>query len=151
MREYIMRGQTDVADIEGMLNIILDSKCPPVARCRLLSSGFPAHHTLKLSEDIVGSPACIGCGNCIDICPVLAREPSRLEKTAQRSSMALETLVGEDCDRCFNCALSCPQVDTTIKHYIVNRHMIEALSRLETRIGDEQEPDLDLYVEEALT
>jgi ferredoxin len=151
MREYIMRGQTDVADIEGMLNIVLDSKCPPVARCRLLSSGFPAHHTLKLEEDIVGSPACIGCGNCIDICPVLAREPSRLEKTAQRSSMALETLVGEDCDRCFNCALSCPQVDTTIKHYIVNRHMIEALSRLETRIGDEQEPDLDLYVEEALT
>jgi ferredoxin len=151
MREYIMRGQTDVADIEGMLNIVLDSKCPPVARCRLLSSGFPAHHTLKLEEDIVGSPACIGCGNCIDICPVLAREPSRLEKTSQRSSMALETLVGEDCDRCFNCALSCPQVDTTIKHYIVNRHMIEALSRLETRIGDEQEPDLDLYVEEALT
>jgi ferredoxin len=151
MREYIMRGQTNVADVEGMLNIILDSKCPPVARCRLLSSGFPAHHTLKLEEDIVGSPACIGCGNCIDICPVLAREPSRLEKTAQRSSMALETLVGEDCDRCFNCALSCPQVDTTIKHYIVNRHMIEALSRLETRIGDEQEPDLDLYVEEALT
>ena len=151
MREYIMRGQTNIADVEGMLNIILDSKCPPVARCRLLSSGFPAHHTLKLEEDIVGSPACIGCGNCIDICPVLAREPSRLEKTAQRSSMALETLVGEDCDRCFNCALSCPQVDTTIKHYIVNRHMIEALSRLETRIGDEQEPDLDLYVEEALT
>lgn len=151
MREYIMQGQTDVADIEGMLNIILDSKCPPVARCRLLSSGFAPHHTLKLEEDIVGSPACIGCGNCIDICPVLAREPSRLEKTSQRSSMALETLVGEDCDRCFNCALSCPQVDTTIKHYIVNRHMIEALSRLETRIGDEQEPDLDLYVEEALT
>ena len=151
MREYIMQGQTNVDDIEGMLNIVLDSKCPPVARCRLLSSGFAPHHTLKLEEDIAGSPACIGCGNCIDICPVLAREPSRLEKTSQRSSMALETLVGEDCDRCFNCALSCPQVDTTIKHYIVNRHMIEALSRLETRIGDEQEPDLDLYVEEALT
>jgi ferredoxin len=94
--------------------------------------------------------ACLGCGNCIDICPVLAREPVRLEKTAQRTSMALETLVGEDCDRCFNCALVCPQVDTTIKHYIVNRHMVEAMSRLETRIGDEQEPDLDLYVEEAL-
>jgi hypothetical protein len=28
--------------------------------------------------------------------------------------------------------------------------MVEAMSRLETRIGDEQEPDLDLYVEEAL-
>lgn len=151
MRENLMRGQTDVSKIEGILETILDSKCSPVARCRLLSSGFAPHHTLKLNEDITGSVACLGCGNCIDICPIIAREPSRLEKTAQRSSMALETLVGEDCDRCFNCVLACPQVDTTIKHYIVNRYIIEAMSRLETRIGDEQEPDIDLYVEEALT
>ncbi|MFA5368110.1 MAG: 4Fe-4S dicluster domain-containing protein [Dehalococcoidia bacterium] len=142
--------QRDIKEIEAVLNKVLEIHCSPVARCRLLSTGFGAHHSLKLSDDIVGSVACLGCGNCIDICPVLAREPNRLEKTAQRSSMALETLVGEDCDRCFNCALVCPQVDTTIKHYIVNRHMVEAMSRLETRIGDEQEPDLDLYVEEAL-
>jgi hypothetical protein len=134
--------QRDIKEIEAILNKVLDIHCSPVARCRLLSTGFGPHHALKLSEDI--------SGNCIDICPVLAREPNRLEKTAQRTSMALETLVGEDCDRCFNCALVCPQVDTTIKHYIVNRHMVEAMSRLETRIGDEQEPDLDLYVEEAL-
>jgi len=142
--------QTDVNEIEGILNRILDIASSPVARCRVLSSGFAPHHSLKLTDDIVGSVACLGCGNCIDVCPVLSREPARLEKTAQRSSMALETLVGEDCDRCFNCALVCPQVDATIKHYIVNRHMVEAMSRLETRIGDEQEPDLDLYVEETL-
>jgi len=142
--------QRDINEIEAILNRVLDIHCSPVARCRLLSTGFGPHHALKLSEDISGTVACLGCGNCIDICPVLAREPNRLEKTAQRTSMALETLVGEDCDRCFNCALVCPQVDTTIKHYIVNRHMVEAMSRLETRIGDEQEPDLDLYVEEAL-
>jgi NAD-dependent dihydropyrimidine dehydrogenase PreA subunit len=150
MREDIMRGQTDVSKVEGILEEILNSKCSPVARVRLLSSGFAPHHTLKLSENIVGSVACLGCGNCVDICPVVAREPARLDKTAQRSSMALETLVGEDCDRCFNCVLACPQVDATIKHHIVNRYMVEAMSRLETRIGDEQEPDLDLYVEEAL-
>jgi ferredoxin len=146
-----MQVQIEVKEIEEMLDIVLNTCAPPVARCRLMSSGFAPHHTLDIAEDIAGSVACLGCGNCIDICPVLSREPSRLEKTAQRSSMALEALVGEDCDRCFNCALVCPQVDTTIKYYIVNRRMIEVMSRLETRIGDEREPDLDLYVEEALT
>ena len=143
--------QTDVAGIEAILNRILDLNVSPVARCRLLSSGFAPYHMLDVGADLEGTRACLGCGNCIDACGLLAREPGRLEATAQRTSMALEHMVGEDCDRCFNCALSCPQVDTTIKHYIVNRHMIEALSRLETRIGDEQEPDLDLYIEEALT
>jgi ferredoxin len=64
--------------------------------------------------------------------------------------MALENLVGADCDRCYACVLSCPQVDTTIKHYIVNRRMIEGLSRIQEQIGDENEPDLDLFLEEAL-
>jgi len=64
--------------------------------------------------------------------------------------MALETIVGEDCDQCDACVLACPQVDTTIKNYIVNRRMIDVMSRLEQRIGDEDEPDLDLFVEEAL-
>lgn len=146
-----MQKQINIGDIEASLDIVLNSSCPPVARCRLMSSGFAPHHTLDIAEDIAGSVACLGCGNCIDICPVLGREPARMEKTEQRSSMALESLVSEDCDRCFNCVLVCPQVDTTIKHYIVNRRMIEVMSRLETRIGDEQELDLDLYVEEALT
>jgi len=42
-------------------------------------------------------------------------------------------------------------VDTTIKNYIVNHRMIEVMSRLEQRIGDEDEPDLDLFIEEAIT
>jgi len=85
--------QRDIKEIEAVLNKVLDIHCSPVARCRLLSTGFGPHHALKLSEDISGTVACLGCGNCIDICPVLAREPNRLEKTAQRTSMALETLV----------------------------------------------------------
>lgn len=146
-----LREQTDVKEIEPILNTILNINSPPVARCRLLSSGFNPGHALNISEDLAGHKECLGCGNCIDICPFLFREPSRRDKTEQRTSMALETIVGEDCDKCGACVLACPQVDTTIKNYLVNRRMIEVMSRLEQRIGDENELDLDLFVEEAIT
>ncbi|MBA7657921.1 hypothetical protein ES703_65864 [subsurface metagenome] len=146
-----LRIQRDVKEIEGILNEILNSHSPPVGRCRLLSSGFNPGHALDITEDISGHKECLGCGNCIDICPILAREPSRREKTEQRTSMALESLVGADCDQCDACILVCPQVDTTIKNYVVNRRMIEVMSRLERRIGDEDEPDLDLFLEEAVS
>ena len=145
------RIQTDVNDIEGILNQILNTHSPPVGRCRLLSSGFNPAHALNIAEDISGHKECLGCGNCIDICPILSREPSRREKTEQRTSMALESIVGEDCDLCDACILVCPQVDTTIKNYVVNRRMVEVMSRLEQRIGDEDEPDLDLFLEEAIS
>ncbi len=144
------RIQTDVEEIEGILNEILNTKSPPVGRCRLLSSGFNPGHALNITEDISGHKECIGCGNCIDICPFLFREPYRREKTEQRTSMALESIVGEDCDQCGACILVCPQVDTTIKNYVVNRRMVEVMSRLEQRIGDEDELDLDLFLEEAI-
>jgi len=146
-----LRIQTNVKDIEGVLNEILNTKSPPVGRCRLLSSGFSPGHALNITEDISGHKECLGCGNCIDICPFLFREPSRREKTEQRTSMALESIVGEDCDQCDACILVCPQVDTTIKHYVINHRMIEVMSRLEQRIGDEDELDLDLFLEEALS
>ena len=146
-----LRIQTDVKEIEGILNKILNAKSPPVGRCRLLSSGFNPAHALNIAEDISGHKECLGCGNCIDVCPFLFREPSRREKTEQRTSMALESIVGEDCDQCDACILVCPQVDTTIKNYVVNRRMIEVMSRLGQRIGDEDEPDLDLFLEEAVS
>ena len=145
-----LRIQRDVKEIEGILQEILSTLSPPVARCRLLSSGFSPTHALEVSENLAGVKACLGCGNCIDVCPVLAREPKRREKTEQRTSMALETLVGEDCDRCYACVMACPQVDTTIKHYVVNRRMIDIMSRIRERIGDEGEPDLDLFLEESM-
>ena len=145
-----LRIQRDVKEIEAVLQDIFSTLSPPVARCRLLSSGFSPTHALEVSEDLAGVKACLGCGNCIDVCPVLAREPRRREKTEQRTSMALESLVGEDCDRCYACVMACPQVDTTLKHYIVNRRMIDIMSRIQERIGDEGEPDLDLFLEEAL-
>ncbi|MCJ7743753.1 MAG: 4Fe-4S binding protein, partial [Dehalococcoidales bacterium] len=93
-----LRIQQDVKQIEGILNEILNTKSPPVGRCRLLSSGFSPTHALNITEDIVGHKECLGCGNCVDVCPFLAREPSRRDKTEQRTSMALESTVGEDCD-----------------------------------------------------
>lgn len=143
-----LRNQQDVKEVESILNEILNTHNPPVSRCRLLSSGFSPGHALNIAEDISGHKECLGCGNCIDICPFLFREPARREKTEQRTSMALESIVGEDCDQCGACILVCPQVDTTIKNYVVNRRMVEVMSRLEQRIGDEDEPDLDLFLEE---
>jgi len=55
--------------------------------------------------------------------------------------MALESMVGADCDQCNACVSAYPQMDTTIKNYIVNHRMIEVMSRLEQQIGDEDEPD----------
>jgi len=142
--------QRNIKEIEGILNEVLNTRCPPVGRCRLLSSGFGTAHSLHITEQLSGHKECLGCGNCVDICPFLSREPSRRDKTAQRTSMALESTVGEDCDLCDACILVCPQVDTTIKNYVVNHRMVEAMSRLEEKIGDENEPDLDLFLEEAM-
>ncbi len=145
-----LRKQQEVGPIEEVLNEVLSTKSPPVGRCRLLSSGFSPTHALNITENIVGHKECLGCGNCIDACSLLTREPARRDKTEQRTSMALESTVGEDCDLCYACVMVCPQVDTTIKSYIVNTRMVEALSRLQDRIGGEDEPDIDLYLEEAM-
>lgn len=144
------RIQVDVNRIETVLNEVLSTKSPPVARCRLLSSGFSPGHALNIAENIAGHKECLACGNCIDICPFLFREPYRRDRTEQRTSMALEAIVGADCDQCCACVLACPQVDTTIKHYVVNRRLVEMMSRLEQRVGADEEPDLDLFAEEAV-
>ena len=131
--------QTDVTKIERVLDMVLNTQQPPVGRCRLLSSGFGYSYTFKDVPGLAGFKGCIGCGNCIDVCPVLAREPMRRVRTEQRTSFALEALVAEDCDRCGNCVLACPQVDTTIKHYVVNAHLVEGMAHLlEKATSDEQ-------------
>ena len=67
----------------------------PLGRARLLSEGMKPYHRLELKEDeITGDQGCLACGNCIDSCPVLRREPERFEDTAQRTSFALESTVG---------------------------------------------------------
>ena len=111
-----------------VLNRILDIKEPPVARCRLLSNGIEPYHRLYLPESSIdGDRACIGCGNCIDSCPILRREPDRRARTVQRTSFALEALVAEDCEQCYACVMACPQVDTAIKDYVVEDRVVEVI------------------------
>ena len=140
--------QTDVAAVLTVLERILDIAEAPVARCRLLSSGFGPSHTLKTETELTGTRACLGCGNCIDICSLLAREPHRLKRTAQRTSLALETMIGTDCDRCYNCVMSCPQVDTTIKHYIIKQRTIEQLRHLLAHLAPRDDDYLDQFLQE---
>jgi len=140
------RLQTDPLRIQNILRMIFSQPRPPVARCRLLSSGLGPAHMLKVGEDIVGSKACLGCGNCMDACPLLARDPHRRTRTDACSSMTLETLVAEDCDRCGNCALACPQVDPTIKHFLVQTHLAEGMAELLAKASTEETYALDLLL-----
>ena len=139
-----LRTQTDPKMIEATLKAIFAQPRPPVARCRLLSSGFGPSYMLKTAENLSGSKTCLGCGCCMDACPVLARDSKRRLRTEARSSMALETLVGEDCDRCGNCALACPQVDPTIKQYLVQTHLAEGMAELLERAVSEETLILNL-------
>jgi ferredoxin len=140
------RVQTDPFKVERVLRVIFSQPRPPAARCRLLSSGLGPAHMLKVSEDIVGTKACLGCGSCMDACPVLARDPKRRLRSDARSSMALETLIGEDCDRCGNCALACPQVDPTIKHYLIQTHLAEGMAELLAKAATEEIYMVDLLL-----
>jgi ferredoxin len=101
---------------------------------------------LKTTDNLAGSKACLGCGCCMDACPMLARDPKRRLRSESRTSMALETLVGEDCDRCGNCALACPQVDPTIKHYLVQTHLAEGMAELLAKAASEEIFVLDLLL-----
>ena len=141
-----LRQQTDPHRIESILHHIFSLPSPPVARCRLLSSGFGHGYMLKTSDDLTGSKACLGCGCCMDACPMLARDPKRRQRTEAHTSMALETLVGEDCDRCGNCALACPQVDATIKHYLVQTHLAEGMAELLAKAASDEIFVLDLLL-----
>jgi ferredoxin len=141
-----LRIQTDPTRIQSVLTTIISLNRPPVARCRLLSSGFGSGHMLKTSDDLTGTKACLGCGCCMDACPILLREPKRRQLTESRTSMALETLVGADCDRCGNCALACPQVDPTIKHYLVQTLLAEGMADLLAKASSEEMYLLDLVL-----
>ncbi len=141
-----LRVQTDPKRVQKILKLVFSQPRPPVARCRLLSSGFGPAYTLKTSDDLTGTKACLGCGCCLDACPVLARNPARQARVEARTSLALETLVAEDCDRCGNCVLACPQVDPTIKHYLVQTHLAEGMAQLLARATSDEVYVLDLML-----
>lgn len=141
-----LRIQTDPTRIQSVLQVIISQNRPPVACCRLLSSGFGPGHMLQTSDNLTGTKACLGCGCCMDACPILVREPKRRLRTEARTSLALETLVGEDCDRCSNCALACPQVDPTIKHYLVQTLLAEGMAELLAKATSDETYVLDLVL-----
>ncbi len=109
----------------SIIDDILDTARPPVARFRLLSSGIAKNHMLPVNEDISGYSACVSCGNCVDACPVIADKPS--EELVARTSMALEYVVGEQCRRCYKCVASCPQVDQPVKDYVRSFRRVERI------------------------
>lgn len=115
---------------KDIANTILQTKEPPVARFRLLSKGMEPYHRLFIKDSeshITGDKGCIACGNCIDSCPVLRKDPKRFDMTQQRTSFALESCVGEDCEQCYSCILACPQVDTAYKDFIVDEVVPETI------------------------
>ena len=138
--------QTDPTSIRSVLQVVFSQSRPPVARCRLLSSGFSSWHMINTPDDLTGTKACLGCGCCMDVCPVLVRDPLRRLRTESRTSMALETLIGEDCDRCGNCVLACPQVDPTIKHFLVQTHLAEGMAELLSKATSDEIFIVDLIL-----
>jgi len=100
-----------------ILNRVLDENNPPVARMRLLSPGVQPNNRAALYEAISGDKCCLACGNCIDACPVVRDRRRFVFLQNQRTSMALENIVGKECRRCFGCVRACPQVGKSVKEY----------------------------------
>lgn len=102
-----------------ILTRILDTSNSPVARMRLFSDGVRFNNRTVEYETVAGDKGCLACGNCVDACPVV-REKRRFVFTGnQRTSMALETIVGEECRRCYACVRACPQVSKNTKEFVL--------------------------------
>jgi len=127
MSNYRIEDTMQSATFAGskVIDDILDTAHPPVARFRLLSTGIAQNHMLPVSEDISGYSACVSCGNCVDACPVIAGKPP--EDLVARTSMALEHVVGEQCRRCYKCVAACPQVDRSVKDYVRSFRRVERM------------------------
>jgi len=101
----------------NMIDWLLDETECPVARMRLFSEGINTNARLFNPDDVLGDRACIACGNCVDSCPVVKEKYGFVFLQNQRTSMALETMVGNECRRCYKCVNACPQVTKSIKEY----------------------------------
>jgi cytochrome b subunit of formate dehydrogenase len=118
-----------------MTDYILDEILSPVARMRMLSDGMNGNNRLLAYETVTGDKACLSCGNCVDACPVVTENHGFIYLPNQRTSMALENMVGLECRRCYRCIRSCPQVDKPVKEYAASYrrgekviHMLVAVS-----------------------
>lgn len=109
---------------------LLDEARSPVARFRLLSDGVNENARLICAADSHGDRACIGCGNCVDNCPVVKQNVGQVFQQNQRTSMALENHVQEECRRCYRCVMSCPQVGKELKEYAAGFRRVEKFVHL---------------------
>lgn len=120
-----MENQSQINRIHS--HYLLDETRSPVPRFRLLSRGVNDNTRLLQSERVVGDAACLACGNCIDNCPVVRQNVGRVFLQNQRTSMALENIVQEECRRCYRCVNSCPQVSKPLKEYTLGYRRVEKI------------------------
>ena len=109
---------------------VLDEVFCPVARMRLLSGGVNENTRLLAYQSVIGDKACLSCGNCVDACPVVTEKLGFIYLPNQRTSMALEHMVGLECRRCYRCIQSCPQVDKPMKEYAASYRRGEKIIHL---------------------
>jgi cytochrome b subunit of formate dehydrogenase len=109
---------------------LLDEAYSPVGRFRLLSNGVNENTRLLNSSEVTGDCACLACGNCVDACPVVKHEVGLVFDQNQRTSMALENYVQEECRRCYRCVKSCPQVSKDLKEYTAGFRRVEKIVHL---------------------
>jgi len=109
---------------------VLDEAWSPVARFRLLSCGVNENVRLLDSSQVAGDCACLACGNCVDACPVVKINVGLIFEQNQRTSMALEYYVQEECRRCYRCVKSCPQVSKDLKEYTSGFRRLEKIVHL---------------------
>lgn len=111
----VLRRQREALGVA--MTDILNTAHPPVARFRLMSLGMSPALRTESFRDVVGDKGCLSCGNCVDACPVMARQFGPIVIPNMRTSMALEHLVADQCQRCFACICACPQTDRGLKEF----------------------------------
>ena len=115
---WMETGDYTMADPHSRLkDYILDENLTPVARMRLFSGGINRNTRLLQQDAAIGDRACLACGNCVDACPVVADTHRFVFLQNQRTSMALENMVADECRRCYRCIQACPQVAKEVKDY----------------------------------
>jgi cytochrome b subunit of formate dehydrogenase len=116
------------------LDFLLNERECPVARMRLFSHGINQNNRFFLPDEVTGDKGCTACGNCVDACPVVKEKYRFVFLQNQRTSMALENMVGVECRRCFKCIVSCPQVSKPVKEYGLSFRRGEKIVHLLTAI-----------------
>lgn len=101
---------------------------------RLFSEGISLNNRLFMPDKVISDQGCLACGNCVDACPVVRENYYFVFLQNQRTSMALENMVGEECRRCYKCIVACPQVSKPIKEYAAGFRRGEKIVHLLTAL-----------------